>query len=290
MSNNIDFITSIKDEHAFEEVVRQVAKHIYGAEAYLSGGAYDGGRDLIYKRGGREVKDAVQITIQEKGLTQKIIEDAKKVKRLVAEYDYPEVLTLFWSHSLSATAQLKLKKEVRNETGILLEIYEADQLAQLVTEELPETLQYIINDIHKLRPALDQPSSDPRARAFYDYLAISKDSTDLKTSIIDAEILSILYAASSERELLIGTLEKLNIKSGAANGRINALIKAGKIQSDADSLVLSIKEKVRLDAILSRDEAQRRDLLERIKSYTEKEIGIDISENMIKNAKKIALI
>lgn len=38
MSNNIDFITSIKDELAFEEVVRQVAKYIYDAEAYLSGG------------------------------------------------------------------------------------------------------------------------------------------------------------------------------------------------------------------------------------------------------------
>jgi hypothetical protein len=98
MSNNIDFITSIKDELAFEEVVRQVAKYIYDAEAYLSGGSYDGGRDLIYKRGGREVKEAVQITIQEKNLTQKIVADAEKVKRLVDEHNYPEVLTLFWSH------------------------------------------------------------------------------------------------------------------------------------------------------------------------------------------------
>lgn len=287
MSNNIDFITSIKDELAFEEVVRQVAKYIYDAEAYLSGGSYDGGRDLIYKRAGREVKEAVQITIQEKNLTQKVVADAEKVKRLVDEHDYPEVLTLFWSHTLSATAQLKLKKAVRDATGINLEIYEAGQLAQLVTEELPETLHYIINEVHKLKPELESSDSDPRARAFYDYLAMSKESTELKTSIIDAEILSTLYGAPIDRELLATSLEKLNIKAGAMDGRVNALIKAGKIERDENPLALSAREKVRLDAILQRDEIQRRELLEKIRKYTEAEIGVDIADQAFQIIKRV---
>lgn len=287
MSNNIDFITSIKDELAFEEVVRQVAKYIYDAEAYLSGGSYDGGRDLIYKRGGREVKEAVQITIKEQSLTQKVIADAEKVKRLVDEHNYPEVLTLFWSHTLSATAQLKLKKSVRDATGIKLEIYEAGQLAQLVTEELPETLHYIINEVHKLRPELDQSELDPRARAFYDYLSMSKESAELKTSIIDAEILSTLYGAPSNRDDLEKSFEKLNIKLGAMHARVNALIKAGKIESDENPLALSAKEKMRLDAILQRDEIQRRELLEKIRLYTEKEIGVDIAENAFQIIKRV---
>jgi len=287
MSNNIDFITSIKDEHAFEEVVRQVAKYIYGAEAYLTGGPYDGGRDLIYKRVGREVKEAVQITIQEKNLTEKIVADAEKVKRLVAEHGYPEALTLFWSHPLSGTAQLKLKKIVRDQTGIELEIYEAGQLAQLVTEELPETLQYVINDVHKLRPTSEHPTGDARARAFYDYLAISKDTTELKTSIIDAHILSTLYATNSDRESLISGLEKLNVKAGSVNGRISALFKSEKVQSIANELALSDKERVRLNNILGRDEIQRKELLAKIKSYAEKEIGIDISEKAFEIIKRV---
>jgi len=287
MSNNIDFITSIKDELAFEEVVRQVAKYIYDAEAYLSGGSYDGGRDLIYKRAGREVKEAVQITIQEKNLTQKVVADAEKVKRLVEEHDYPEVLTLFWSHTLSATAQLKLKKAVRDATGINLEIYEAGQLAQLVTEELPDTLHYIVNDLHKLRPDLESSDTDPRARAFYDYLAMSKESAELKTSIIDAEILSTLYGAPSDKSRLEISLGKINIKSGTIDARVSALIKAGKIESNEDPLTLSVKEKVRLDAILQRDQIQRRELLEKFKVYTEKEVGVDISEQAFQIIKRV---
>ncbi|MFT0534453.1 hypothetical protein ACMHYJ_16735 [Castellaniella hirudinis] len=287
MSNNIDFITSIKDELAFEEVVRQVAKYIYDAEAYLSGGSYDGGRDLIYKRAGREVKEAVQITIQEKSLTQKVVADAEKVKRLVDEHNYPEVLTLFWSHTLSATAQLKLKKAVRDATGIKLEIYEAGQLAQLVTEELPETLHFIINEVHKLRPELEPSDSDPRARAFYDYLAMSKESAELKTSIVDAEILSTLYGAPSDRSHLATSLERINIKAGAMNGRVSALIKAGKIESDENLLTLSAKEKLRLDAILQRDQIQRRELLDKIRAYTEKEIGVDIAEQAFQIIKHV---
>lgn len=287
MSNNIEFITSIKNEPAFEEVVRQVAKYIYGAEAYLIGGPYDGGRDLIYKRLGREVKEAVQITIQEKNITEKIIADAKKVQRLVAEHGYPEILTLFWSHPLSGTAQLKLKKAVRDQTGIGLEIYEAGQLAQLVTEELPETLQYIINDIHKLRPIVDQPAGDARARAFYDYLAISKDAVELKTSIIDAHILSALYATISDRDSLINELEQLNVKAGSVNGRINFLCKAEKILSIDNKLELSGKERTRLDGILGRDEIQRKELLSKIKLYTEKEIGSDISEKSFEIIKRV---
>ncbi|BCN38387.1 hypothetical protein ALDI51_17060 [Alicycliphilus denitrificans] len=81
MANNIQFITSINRQTDFEDIVRPVAKFIYGAEAYLVGGPYDGGLDLIYKAAGREIKEAVQITIQEKNLETKILEDAKKNKK-----------------------------------------------------------------------------------------------------------------------------------------------------------------------------------------------------------------
>ena len=91
MANNEAFISSIKNEKDFEEIVRMLAKHIYDAEAYLVGGPYDGGRDLIYKRQGKEVREAVQISIQEKGIEEKILADARKTEELVKEHKYPEL-------------------------------------------------------------------------------------------------------------------------------------------------------------------------------------------------------
>jgi hypothetical protein len=276
-NNNIDFIKSIKDEGAFEELVRQVAKYIYDAEAYLIGGPYDGGRDLIYKRGGREAKEAIQITIQEKNIAAKIVSDANKVRELAAEHGYPQSLTLFWSHPLSGTAQLKLKKEVRDKTGIELEIYDAAQLSQIITEELPESLNYLINEVHNLKP-ITEPREDPRSRAFYEYLAISKDTTGLKTSIIDAHILSNLYTADCDRSSLVDGLARLNVKSGSVDGRIATLVKAEKIQPKDDTLALSDKERIRLDAILRRDELQREELIQKISAYSISKIGADVSE------------
>jgi len=276
-NNNVEFIKSIKDEGAFEELVRQVAKHIYDAEAYLIGGPYDGGRDLIYKRGGREAKEAIQITIQEKNIAAKIVSDANKVRELAAEHGYPQSLTLFWSHPLSGTAQLKLKKEVRDKTGIELEIYEAEQLSQIITEELPESLNYLINEVHNLKP-ITEPREDPRSRAFYEYLAISKDTTELKTSIIDAQILSNLYTADCDRPSLVDGLAKLNVKPGSVDGRVAALVKAEKIQPKDDTLALSDKERIRLDAILRRDELQREELIQKISAYSTSKIGADVSE------------
>jgi len=284
-NNNIDFIKSIKDERAFEELVRQVAKYIYGGEAYLTGGPYDGGRDLVYKRGGREAKEAIQITIQEKNITPKVISDANKVRELVASHGYPETLTLFWSHPLSGTAQLKLKKEVRDKTGIELEIYEAEQLSQIITEELPDSLNYLINEVHKIKP-ITEPREDPRSRAFYEYLAISKDTTELKTSIIDAHILSNLYTADCDRSSLADGLAKLNVKSGSVDGRIAALVKAEKILPKDNTVALSDKERLRLDTILRRDEVQREELLGKIGAYSTSKIGADVSEQafaIIKN-------
>ncbi|MBA4155635.1 MAG: hypothetical protein CTY18_02335 [Methylomonas sp.] len=125
MANNIDFITSIKKESDFEEIVRRIAKHIYDAEAYLIGGPYDGGRDLVYKKLGKETKEAIQISIEKNSIESKILEDARKVQKLVRDHNYPEHLTFFWSKTLSASKKRQIIKNVRDQTGLTLEIYDA---------------------------------------------------------------------------------------------------------------------------------------------------------------------
>lgn len=277
MANNIDFISSIKNESDFEEVVRQLAKHIYNAEAYLIGGPYDGGRDLVYKRMGKEVKEAVQISIQKQGIDSKILADAKKTLGLVKEHQYPEKLTFFWSHPLTASHKLTIKKSVRDNTGIELDIFDATEIDQIITSDAPEILKYVLEEIHQYKTN-GHTNVDVKARAFYDYLALSKDSAELKTSIIDAQILSNLFSQEMDKAALIIELGKFNIKSGAAESRIDSLRRAGKIEAGHNNLVLSEKEKVRLDNIINKDEAQRKQILQRIKQFTETEIGSDLSD------------
>lgn len=291
MANNVDFITSIKKESDFEEIVRRIAKYIYGAEAYLIGGPYDGGRDLVYKKLGKEVKEAVQISIEKNSIESKILDDARKAQKLVSDYNYPEHLTFFWSKELTASKKLKIKKNIRDETGIELQIYDATEIEQIITEEQPETLQYLLTDIHKCTPAKNN-HVDSKARAFYDYLALGKDTSDLKSSIIEAQILSNLFESSKEKDILLTELENNGVNQNISNSKISKLIKERKIEFVEDKICLTSNENIRITNILQRDEADRTTLLEKIKTFLEKEIGIDFSNealDLIKQAYRAAI-
>ncbi|EGR0079986.1 hypothetical protein FR277_16240, partial [Vibrio cholerae] len=100
--NNVDLISSIKSETDFEKLVQMYVKRIYDdARAYLVGGPWDNGKDLVINRRGKEIKEVVQISTQEKQIEKKVEDDLKKVVKLVDEHDYPEVLNFFWSHPIS---------------------------------------------------------------------------------------------------------------------------------------------------------------------------------------------
>ena len=285
MANNIDFINSIKQEADFEDIVRMLAKHIYDAEAYLVGGPYDGGRDLIYKRQGKEVREAIQISIQEKNIEAKILGDACKTEKLVTEYGYPRTLTFFWSHALSASKKLEIKKSVRDATGISLEIYDAKEIDQIISDDKPEILKYLLEVIHKYKVDIDS-TIDVKARTFFDYLALSRESAELKTSIIDAQILSSLFGNKMQKEILLLELEKFGVKKGAAEGRIGYLTHQKKIADDS-GLSLSEKEKTRLENILNKDSRLQSEVLDRIKQYTLSEIGADLSAQVFNLVKQV---
>lgn len=280
MSNNIEFISSISNETDFENLVRKVAAYIYGAEAYLIGGPYDGGRDLVYKRLGKEVREAVQITIQEKSLETKVLEDAKKIRKLVDEHSYPERFTLFFSHTLSASKKIKIKKSVRDTFGIELEIYDATELEQIITEDSPDILQYLLTEIHKYKPSLSN-TIDRKARAFYDYLALGKDAADLKDSIVVSQILSSLFDTPKDDQALINEIEMSGVRRGVIAARIGSLLASGKLRNDGGILSLESKEAARIENIFRKDETGRIDLLNRLKEVTCKIAGVDLSSEAL---------
>lgn len=61
MDNNILFITSIEKFNDFEEVVRRFLQRIFNADAYITNGPYDGGKDVVYSIRGREKRSYTSI-------------------------------------------------------------------------------------------------------------------------------------------------------------------------------------------------------------------------------------
>ncbi|EPD0601829.1 hypothetical protein ACR402_002139, partial [Escherichia coli] len=95
MNNNSKLLSSISVESDFENLIKLYANELFGGETYLIGGPWDNGKDLVIKKGNRELKQAVQISIQEKNIESKIAQDIKKVAKLVDDHYYPPVLYFF---------------------------------------------------------------------------------------------------------------------------------------------------------------------------------------------------
>lgn len=286
MANNVDFITSIDREKDFEDLIKLVVAHIYDASAYLIGGPYDGGRDLVYKKQGKEIHEVVQITIQEKALDKKILADAKKTRELADTGGYPENLTLFISQKLSGSRKTKLKKESREEYGINLDIYDATEIEQIISDDAPEILDFLISKIHGY--SAESNSIDPKARAFYDYLALGKDAAHLKSSILDAQIISSLFESPKTAEKIGAEMTDLGFQHRITNSRISALLERHKITPLEDGIIgLDSKEAIRIKNILKKDEAARQDLLFTLKEFTISIAGIDLSSETLELIKQV---
>jgi hypothetical protein len=285
--NNVDFVTSIKIEQHFEHIVKQIVAHIYDAEAYLTGGPYDGGRDLIYKRQGVEVKEAVGITIQESNIEAKILGDAKKVKKLVTEHNYPNKFTFFWSQTLTASKKAKIRKSVRDETNIELEIYDAHEIEQIISDDYPDILNYLIETVHGYTKKNDI-DIDIRAKTLYDYLALSKDAAQAKESIVDAHLISSLFSAEKDKELLITEITSLGYKKGTASNRIGKLLNSGKVTTTDEGLLkLSPIERARIELVINKDTALKTELINTLDSYTKANIGTELGEEVLRLIKSV---
>lgn len=264
MENNQKFISTIKNETDFEELVRRYVSHAFGVEAYLIGGPWDNGKDLVYKIRNKEIKEATQISIQENRLEEKIEADLKKIATLVDEHNYPATLNFFWSHPASEFTLDKIKSKAKKEYGITLEFFDAKRLGQDITNNYPDLLNFLIKDIHKLSANTDL-ILDIKQRTFYEYLLLSKDSANLKNSITDANILSLLSEGDKTLDEIFESIDGISIKRGTLIGRLNYLSKSGRIILNIPNYSLSLQEKIRIENTLLRETAQEVELIELLK-------------------------
>ncbi|SMC30012.1 hypothetical protein SAMN02745857_04356 [Andreprevotia lacus DSM 23236] len=258
--NNIEFLTSIKINTDFEEIVRRFVQKIWSVDAYIVNGPYDDGKDLVFSERGRQKREAVQITIQKSNFENKLKEDLVKTQRLVDDHDYPNNLTFFSSQTYSESVINDFVTMARRDYGINLHFYDAKRISQKITEEYPDILKFIIEDIHNYKGA-GKSGLDSVNRSLYDFLALSGESATIKKSIVDAQILSLIYQGDTSSAAVIELLKQSGTKESTARHHLSNLIKSGKLIVDNDSMLkMSISELNRVKSVELANEKQCEEL------------------------------
>lgn len=280
MDNNLKLISSIKVENDFEELVRRFVQLLFGTDAFLVGGPWDGGKDIVWLVDGQESREAAQISIQERNLEAKLDEDLAKVVRLVQDHSYPPTLTFFWSHSLSASKQDDLKTHAKRKYRIQLEIYDANKISQKITNDYPELLRFLFEDIHSFK-AQAAPEIDVRERAFYEYLALSHDTANLRGIVVESQIVSSLYGKSVSPDELSMYAQDLGLTKGKAAAIISGLQTRGRIIEQDGLLSLTAPEISRIAAIEARDSHRRSETVKDLRKTLHKHTRVDLAEDVL---------
>jgi len=280
MNNNVKLISSISVENDFENLIKQYAAEIFSGNAYLVGGPWDNGKDLVITRRGKEIRQAAQISIQENNIENKVDSDLKKIVKLVDEHNYPSVLYFFWSHPISEYTLDRIKTAAMTKYVITVEFYDAKRISQDITDNYPHLLNHVIKVIHKYDLQNDAPVNIQQ-RAFYEYLLLSRDSTNLKNAIIDANIMSHLLDGGKSIEKLAVDLKGVNLRTRSLKGRLQMLTHSGKIDFSGNIYSLSKTENTKLENIKLREYARKQDLISIIKDEISKKTDKDLAADVV---------
>lgn len=185
----LEAIKGLKPDEFNELVCIFQTSYLHNNEAIDVDGANDGGCDIKIFKSKREIKKCVQVTTQ-KQIGLKLKEDLKKVSNMISQYSYSNKFEFYCSIPISEDKIEEYKKLAIDEHDIELDIYEAKRLSQLNCEEVVNYI-YSLHDDVVLKP--EQMDIDKATRTLYDLLANGKDSSDIKNSLVDSVIISILY-------------------------------------------------------------------------------------------------
>lgn len=285
MDNNITFVTSIEKFNDFEELVRRLLQRMFNASAYITNGPYDGGKDVVYSVKGREVKEVIQVTIIKKSMEAKLEEDLIKTEKLIQEHGYAPILNFFWNQKISESKLDELKSNARRNYGITLEFYDANRISQKITNDYPEILTYLLEDVHKYQ-ASKKEELDIKEIAFYEYLVLSKDAADLKNVIIDSYIVSLLTVQAKTESDLRNETQVLGLHHETLRNRLYNLKRNERIVLDGDDYMLSEVESKRIRNLELKEIAKRNDVLYIINKATSEYFSEDISLEVLHLIKK----
>ncbi|GAA4763964.1 MULTISPECIES: hypothetical protein [Flavobacterium] len=203
----VSLISSLEDPE-FDEVAKLYLQEVDGIKNIINcNGPWDKGLDMRHVNVS-QIENQYQITtIAEKKLEAKIIDDLKKAKRNVEEYKLPNKVKYFYSLPLSNTQVLKYKKLAKDTHDIILDVIEANSLAE-ITSYYPNIgdLLFKIADFDRYRGG-DEFFNNSRVKSFYDLMSFGS-STDIKYNIVKAYIL--YYLSEKENVEVKDLLEIIN--------------------------------------------------------------------------------
>lgn len=185
----LEAIKGLKSDEFSELVCIFQTSYLHNNEAINVDGANDGGCDIKVFQNKREIKKCVQVTTQ-KQVELKLKRDLEKVSKMISQYGYSNKFEFYCSIPISEDKIEKYKKLAIDEHDIELDIYEAKRLSQLNCKEIIDYIYSLHSDV-VLKP--EQMNIDKATRTLYDLLANGKDSSDIKNSLVDSVIISILY-------------------------------------------------------------------------------------------------
>ena len=185
----LEAIKGLKSDEFSELVCIFQTSYLHNNEAINVDGANDGGCDIKVFQNKREIKKCVQVTTQ-KQVELKLKRDLEKVSKMISQYGYSNKFEFYCSIPISEDKIEKYKKLAIDEHDIELDIYEAKRLSQLNCKEIIDYI-YSLHSDAVLKP--EQMNIDKATRTLYDLLANGKDSSDIKNSLVDSVIISILY-------------------------------------------------------------------------------------------------
>ena len=185
----LEAIKGLKSDEFSELVCIFQTSYLHNDEAINVDGANDGGCDIKVFQNKREIKKCVQVTTQ-KQIELKLKRDLEKVSKMISQYGYSNKFEFYCSIPISEDKIEEYKKFAIDEHDIELDIYEAKRLSQLKCNEVVDYIYSLHSDV-VLKP--EQMDIDMATRTLYDLLANGKDSSDIKNSLVDSVIISILY-------------------------------------------------------------------------------------------------
>ena len=251
-------ITSMTKEE-FDELVRLFQSEYWKNELVNVDGTNDGGCDIKTYKNKREIKKCVQVTVQ-KNIDYKIKSDLIKVSKKISEYGYSNKFEFYCSNTISDDKIDEYKKYAIDEYDIELEIYEATRLSQLKCKGVTDYVYSLHKDV-VLKP--EDITIDKTTKFLYDLLANGKDTTDIKNSLVESVIISILF----EKAPIDITILKTELEH-----------RLGKNLPDILHVVSNLKSDHRV-------EKDKKDPKQLVLSDAEKDNVIDIAANSSKTEK-----
>lgn len=190
-------------------------------------GSGDGGCDIKIYVNKKELKKCVQITVQ-KTLDYKINNDLKKTKKLVEDFGYYPSLEFYCNISVSNSKIEQYKKDAKINYGIELDMFDATRIAELGGVAVEDYIYGLHSDI-VVKP--HDMTFEKSTRYLYDLLASGTASSDIKNSILESVLISIVY-------------EKEVIEVSSLRAEVERRL--GKNLSDITPLINSLKSDQRI--------------------------------------------